>query len=567
VTARALARIALLGALAAAPVAHARFEPRAADPLPNGRPRPAVTIGEPGQARDYYRIDRGPCPLTLDGPGTLRIFVRADVPPDYPTPDSLWVTLEGLVGFPAQRWALALRSTRLSRYPDARRGRPTAAERVAVIVPIGRHALSVSGTSDIGETVYAAFAYEPVARPEPEPETPEVTPPSEAAPPVKAPPASRPAKPKAAPRPRWDLSSNLALGMIYDDNILRLSAATIEDFRRNTNPKEWAITTYDDMIVDATLDAEIARPLLAGKPTALRLRYERWEYLRNGIKTNHEVELRLRQGLRSADYVEGVYLYAPPGYIKELSDRPPFVSNVEPRTYHHFMITKNQFTLTYRWRARPWLALRVIGGRVLRFYNRPFLENDLWEWNGRLAADVTTGRFTTTVHYAYADVAARGYDAVGETLETSDNGSDGSYEKDWYRLQLAYRPKRSPYAPAQQGGLGGGARRLASWVDRGLAGVRTASLTVQCDYQRQFYTSQLPLDIDALHVGRLDETRQIQIVWTSRPVAWRTISLEAGWRYTQRTARGAGSLVGEDPSEEKDYTGSRYWLGMTTPLH
>jgi hypothetical protein len=25
--------------------------------------------------------------------------------------------------------------------------------------------------------------------------------------------------------------------------------------------------------------------------------------------------------------------------------------------------------------------------------------------------------------------------------------------------------------------------------------------------------------------------------------------------------------VGEDPSEEKDYTGSRYWLGMTTPLH
>lgn len=566
-----IARSALLGALgfAAAVAAQAEFEPVLPDLRPNGKPQPSITIGADASARDYYRIDREPCPLTLKGPGTLRIFIRADVPPDFDAPDSAWVTLEGLIGFPTQRWGLALTAPRGSTYPSGRPGRPTTAERVALIVPTGRNELRVSGTSDIGQNVYAAFAYERVALPPPVPEVvaPPESPPTEVpvATPTEKPRPTKPTRPRAPPRPVWRLAGNFGLGMIYDDNILRLSDDLILQFRRNEKPEDWAIETYDDLILDATLDAEVSRDLLFGKRTALRLAYERWQYARNDIKNNEEIEVRVRQAIRRSDYLEASYTYAPPGYIKELSDRPPFLPTTVPREYLHFKITRDQFNLTYRLRARSWLSLRAIGGRVLRFYNRPFLENDLWEWNGRLAADATWGRFTTTVHYAYSDVRARGHDALGETVETADNESDGSYEKDGYRLQFAYRPNTTPYRPAAATGVAGLARRAGGWIDRGLVGARTASLTVTLDYQRQFYTSKLSLDVDPLHVGRMDQSRQIQVIWASRPV-WRKVSLETGWRYTKRTAQGAGSLIGQDPSEEKDYTGSRYWLGISTPL-
>jgi hypothetical protein len=563
-----VAWIALLGAfgLAAGVPARAEFEPVLPDLKLDGKPQPSITIGAGESARDYYRIDRDACPLTLEGPGTLRIFVRADIPPGFDAPDSAWVTLEGLLGFPTQRWALGLTSSKGSVYPSGRRGRPSGAERIALIVPTGSNQLRVSGTSDIGENVYAAFTYERVALPPP---VPQVIPPAETSAPSETPPATtRPPKTPRKPAPKpptWEFGANAGLGAIYDDNILRLSAVSIEEFRRNESTMATALNTYDDLILDGTLDLEVSRDLLFHKATSLRFFYERWQYARNDIKTNEDFEIRVRQAARSADYLELSFLYAPAGYIKELSDRPPFVPTSVPRVYLPFKVTRSQFTATYRWRPISWLSVRGIGGRELRYYNRPFLENDLWEWNGRVGLDAVWGRLTTTVHYGYADVAARGYDSVGETLETADEGSDGSYEKDWYRLQFAYRPKKTPYAPAAPHGVVGWIQRGAAQVDRGLIRASTASLTLMLDYQRQFYTSQLPLSVDALHVGRLDQTKQIQLTWASRPV-WRSVTLEAGWRYTRRSANGAGSLIGEDPSEEKDYTGSRYWLGIATPL-
>jgi len=110
------------------------------------------------------------------------------------------------------------------------------------------------------------------------------------------------------------------------------------------------------------------------------------------------------------------------------------------------------------------------------------------------------------------------------------------------------------------------AQGAASLLDRGLVSARTAGLDVEFTYSRQFYTSQLPLYIDATHVGRLDQSYQIEIIWSSQPLYHKT-TLEAGFRFTERTADAPAGLIGEDdPSEEKDYTGSRYWIAFSTPL-
>ena len=225
------------------------------------------------------------------------------------------------------------------------------------------------------------------------------------------------------------MNTTLKFESIYDDNICHYSDATLEDFRRGEHPDEFAIETSDDLILSSALAFELRRPLLGGKPTRLRVRYTRWDYTRNPIKTNDEINLRFRQHFRKSDYFEATYTYAPDNYIKELSDRPPFTSRTVPREYLHFEITRNSFSWGYRYRLTRWLSGKVFGGRTLRFYNRPFLENDLWEWNFYLEDDLTLHRFTLRLRYAYAKVRARGYDSVGETLENSDNDGDGSVDE------------------------------------------------------------------------------------------------------------------------------------------
>ena len=163
--ARWLALIALLGALLTSGAARAAFEPLSPDPFRSGKSRPAVAIGEPGKMRDYYRIDRDASPFTLEGPGTLRMLVRADIPSGMQSPDSVWVSLEGLTGFPIQRWGVAVHASKLTAYADGRRSRTTTAARITLVIPLGRHEVRVGGLSDIGEKVYASFGYERITRP------------------------------------------------------------------------------------------------------------------------------------------------------------------------------------------------------------------------------------------------------------------------------------------------------------------------------------------------------------------------------------------------------------------
>jgi len=69
-----------------------------------------------------------------------------------------------------------------------------------------------------------------------------------------------------------------------------------------------------------------------------------------------------------------------------------------------------------------------------------------------------------------------------------------------------------------------------------------------------------------LHVGRLDAQNQVQAVWKSKTLR-RKFKIEAGIRYTVRTADSPAGNIGEDdPSDEKDYTGTRYWFTFSRPL-
>lgn len=503
-----------------------------------GWPSDPVELGRDTRFSDYYRIDQG-CPLEVEGPGTLRFFARAHIAPDGPTPRDLTISITGLEGFGEQRWEEGLKRSKTWRYGDERPGGLTGGEKILLSIPPGKHHVTVTGTTETGGPVYARFYHQPPPK-------------------------------KESP---WTIDADFALDLIYDDNIGRYSHFSLEEFRSNERPDRYAIQSEDDWIVNPEISFELRHAnLFFGNRSRYRIRYRLWEYMRNSIKTNDEVNFRFRQDFRESDYLEFTYTYAPDSYIKELWDRPPYVSGNVEGAYLHFLITRNDFDLGYRYYVNDWLRLGLFVGRTLRFYNRPFLENDLWEWNGKLDVDIEYGRFSFSPQYTYQNVEARAYDQVDETHDLSDNDSDGSYEEDDYRLYIYYEPKRSPYRPGEPGD--GFIRRLSGWglqalslIDQGLVKLKTDQVVLRLNYDRRFYTSERPLYVDPLHAGRMDTKEQVTFEWHSRAL-YQGVSLELGARYTDRSASGPAVLIGEDdPSEEKDYIGTRYWVAFSRDLY
>lgn len=379
------------------------------------------------------------------------------------------------------------------------------------------------------------------------------TPASGAKPAVEAPaPAGRSAAAPSAPsrgkkkpararkEPSLKISGEAEFQSIYDDNIFRFSDENLLAFRRGENPDKFKLETYDDLILSPRLTLSFGRKLFAGKETQFRVKYTLWRYLSNPDKSNEQWFLRLRQPLRGRDAMEFSYSYAPPGYIRELTDRDPFDSRATPIRWMNFKGTRNAFVLAYSGRLSNRFSYRAEAGRVHRYYNKPFLETDNWEWNG---AGTLTYRLATAWSiagkYQYSYDEARAHDTVLETFENTDDG-DGSYERDLFEGTLVFSPKRFLWK----------VNRLEWMAQR----------------QIYYYTSTQPYFQDPTHTGRKDTVTATEVIANTSPV-YGPMALEAGWRYSTRSSTSAATDVGADAIEEdKNYEDNRLWIGVTYPF-
>ncbi len=326
---------------------------------------------------------------------------------------------------------------------------------------------------------------------------------------------------------------------IYDDNIFRFSDENLLAFRRGESPWKFGMDTYDDFIASPRFTIDLGRRIIGSKEMTLRVKYTLWQYASNPNKSNSSWLFRLRQPVRSRDAIELSYTYAPSAYIRQLSDRPPFVSRAVPLAWIKFKGTRNAFGLAYSARLSDRLSFRLDGGRVLRFYNRPFLENDQWEWNAAGTATVRLSpAWSVAGKYQYANAESRALDTAGETPLTSDDG-DGSAERDLYQGTLAYSPKNL-------------------W--------KISRIELMGQTMAYYYTTERPYFDDPTHTGRKDEVSAGELTIASKPV-YGPVTLELGYRYSTRSSSSAATDVGADAIEEdKNYEDNRVWLGMTWPL-
>ena len=351
---------------------------------------------------------------------------------------------------------------------------------------------------------------------------------------------ARPAK-KPAEKKRMALAGSFDLELIYDDNVFRYSPENLLEFRQGLNPEKFNLDTYDDFVVSPRLQFSLGRRLIGAYETNILARYTLWQYTSNPDKTNESIWLRLRQPVSRSAFFEAAYTHAPLAYIRELTDRAPF----DPRSttaleWMAFRSTRHAFTLAYQMRLSSRLLARLEGGRTIRYYNRPFMENDNWEWNAEASGWFTlTKSWRVSGRYMYSDTEARALDTVGEERASSDDG-DPSYERDLYELGLRFRPPR------------------AIWLFR--------HCEVSGQYQAYFFTGDQPYHLDPIHTGRKDEVWVAEVGATSAPV-WREVTLDLGYRHTERSSSSTASSIGADSIEEdKNYEDNRVWMHFSYPF-
>ncbi|MGD8394604.1 MAG: hypothetical protein PVF43_03895 [Candidatus Eiseniibacteriota bacterium] len=339
--------------------------------------------------------------------------------------------------------------------------------------------------------------------------------------------------------PAYRLSGKFALRFVYDDNIIHYSDEDLLAFTSVPNTGRYEIATAHDWIVRPRLETEIRTKRLTGKTLQATLRLSAWLYGNNSIKNNQSIALQLKHPGFGGNLYLDLY-YSPRSYLRTFLDRPPYMSRATPLQYTPFEYTSNSVAVSH-WR---WLYKKLVDGKFLlqrsvRYYNQPFMENDNWEWRiGGYVRWKFQRRLRLRLEYLYSDVRARARDSITETRDNSDDG-DASYQRDSYEAKLYWRP-----------------RRAISWFRQG---------SVAFQYQAYYFTTDRAYYDDPYHVGRKDQVYRIEFTADSKKI-WGPVTLEGGYRFSERTSTAAFDSDNVAIGEDKDYTDNRFWIGAEYPF-
>ncbi|HPF70632.1 MAG TPA: hypothetical protein PLQ13_08195 [Candidatus Krumholzibacteria bacterium] len=462
----------------------------------------ATPIGDNGTL--YYDVGQAPLVIDVVGPGALTGFARMALsgPDAAPAPGVLSVA-----GIAAEPLALdfTFAPSRSSAWSDDRPGVPSGGRRFSVDVPAGAHRLELTAAPDL----LVALTWD--------------------GPPL---PGAAAAGGAQGAGPSWRLGGSASVEFIYNDNILAASPDDIDAFESGSYPWKFGHETTDDLVVATSLELEARRDLVSFGETRLRGRVKRWTYTHNAIKTNTDFDFFLRQYFGRDRSLE-LYLHtAPEQYIRHLSDRPPYVDPDTPLAWEEFRFQRNIWNLTWRQKISRSLAGQLIYERNYRYYNQPFMENDIEARELRWGLGWDISRiFSVDVGYSYEDGNGRGVDEVGETIATSDN-SDPSYVRDLYRAEMQIR------WPA-----------LRPAIDR---------IDLTFLYMDYYYTTDKTLVEDPYHVGRRDMFTK----WSfeARRRISRSVTAAVATRRTERTVE---SPWEGDLATDKAYVQWLYWIDLT----
>ncbi len=477
-----------------------------------------VPIGQ--DAKPYLTVAPDGLKVPLAGPGRLTGYARVALPTTPAAPVNGRLRLSGLPGAPVEL-PLEFRPSRRARWGDDRPGAPSGGRKFTLDVPAGEFILELTATVPGDNPMLVLLYYEGP----PQPHLPTATATAHNAG------ADKSAKSGTGKSPAVSWRGNAAVDIIYNDNILSNSPGYNDDFLSGSYPWKFINQSKDDLIIAPSFDLEArARPISWGQ-SRFRFKTKRWMYARNPIKTNTDFHFYLRQYFGRDQSLELYFHFSPEQYIRQLSDRSPLADPDRDLNWTEFRFQRNVWNATWRQRFSRRLRAKVLYEENYRYYNQPFMENDISAWELRANLTWTLSRVLTwNFDYSYEDAQGRALDEVGES-RLSSNNSDPSYARDLYRIGLDIRPRSS--------------RRI---VDR---------ISLSFLFMDYYYTTTKSLVQDPFHAGRRDRFYKGTVELRRRIARPMTLKLAV-----RRTERVVDSPWEGDITTDKDFTQWLIWTSL-----
>lgn len=487
-----------LSAGATAAQASARYLPRPSSDVQT------IAVGE----RQYFILSEDPLAVPLLGPGTLSGFARVNFTPGEHETKAATLVFEG-IGDRTIRIPLNFSPSNVAAWGDDRPGRPSGGRPFEVYVPAGAWTVRLSGQQPAPSLLTVLLYYQGPAQP-----------------------GSATRRSAAAKPNPWRYRNEFGLEIIYDNNVLTQSPDYIAEWTRGGRPERYYLNKSDDLIIAPKLDFAADRRFFSWGNTRLRFVVKRYMYTQNPVKTNTDLDWYIRQFFSGGKSLELNYQYAPEQYIRHLGDRTPFADRTVALPSKPFRFTRNVASVQWRHSVNSTFNYSTLVIYKCRYYNKPFMENDIeaWEFRGVLGYRPHR-RLRLTFDYSYEYATARAIDTVGETPATSNDG-DGSYRRDLYRVGFDWTTRWArPILDSIDG----------SWL-----------------FMDYYFPTERSMFDDPYHTGRRDKNGRVTLRINRRLTS--ALRVYASFRYSDRIVE---SPWPGDITLDKDYTQQRYWLGMT----
>jgi len=470
----------------------------------------------------YFSLAKSGLTIPLQGPGELSGWVKMTVPPGKETASGD-LELSGVPGIP-KSLDFKFKASDKDHIKDAADKVVSGGKKIGFSIPKGKHHLKIKGDARMMLILYYDGPEQPLPKERRQ--------------------SAKRARAERKPSP-WKFSGSFNLNLNYDDNIIHYSPDLIDEFadgpymawyiseseESELEFGKYRVRTVDDLIVTPTLDLTAQRKIISWGNTRLRAKFNYSRYLYNPIKDVRSLTLYFRQYLPgSGQSVEVSYRYTPEKYIRELTDTGPYEVVDGSRPWVGFRFASNDLSFNYRHRVHKKLFLTITLEDVHRFYNQPFLEQDLVENEIIGRGDYSLAKnWRLSLIYGTARGWTRRHDTVVESpLDSDDN--DNSYTQDRYRFDLRWRPDKFFFD------------------------------TINLRYQLRiaYFTSPKSLWDDPFHVGRKDvyDTLRLSL---DREIS-KKIDGSLSFDYTKRTLH---SPYTGDISEGMDYGNFQVWLDLT----
>ena len=335
----------------------------------------------------------------------------------------------------------------------------------------------------------------------------------------------------------WEIRFGLAT--TYDNNILKYSDKYLDRFMNGQDPGRFHIETYDDLILNPSLELIYTFRIFKKLKTRINASYSSRIYAVNSIKDWYSSYIGLQQYLPGRASFKILYSYIPEFYVRHFRD-PNWVRihGYKPFVFQPFAFAKDNFGFYIQKYFFKNTRIKLSLYYARYFHNEHFTEYDSKDllYGIKLYQPISK-KLRLEFSYQYVTSDAKGYDASYQTPETT-TGPDATYVEDRFSLGLLWRlPKLSK---------------------------RSNNLTVRFDFLKRYYSSPYRALEDPLHAGRVDNNYRFFITYNIN--LYKALKLSLFYNWYMRDSDTKAKINSFYVSNEKDYNQSRIGLKLVYRL-